>query len=68
LDKKSRLKDIVSVDGKEYVKVSKDPVADDCYNIMSLDGKDLFYLKFNTYKDPKEVDYKYNKMGIVKLL
>lgn len=58
-------KDIVSVDGKEYVKVSKDPVADDCYNIMSLDGKDLFYLKFNTYKDPKEVDYKYNKMGIV---
>lgn len=58
-------KEVASVDGKDFVKVIKDPVADDCYNITTLDGKDLFYLKFNSYNDPKEVDYKYNKMGFV---
>jgi hypothetical protein len=61
LDKRLSKKDIVSVDGKEYVKVTKDPVSI-CYTCIFFKWKDMFYLKYNTYKDPKEVDYKYNKM------
>jgi|GEM_PF-1817755 len=57
-------KDIATVDGKEFVKVFKDPVAEDSFNIISLNGKDLFYLKFNNYNDPKEINYS-NKGGFV---
>ncbi|WP_343664724.1 hypothetical protein [Chryseobacterium mucoviscidosis] len=58
-------KDIASVDGKEYVKVTEDPVSRYSYNVSSLNGNDIFYLKYNNYKDPKEVDYKYNRDGSV---
>ena len=58
-------KDIVFVDGKEFLGAKEDFASNDSYNISSLDGKDLFYLKYNHYLDPKEVDYKYNKEGRV---
>ena len=58
-------KDIAYVDGKEYVKVLPDPAARICYNITSLNGNDLFYLKYNTYNDPMQVDYKTNPDGSV---
>jgi len=58
-------KDIALVDGKEFVKVTEDPVSRYSYNVASLNGTDIFYLKYNSYKDPKEVDYKYNRDGSV---
>lgn len=58
-------KNIANVDGKEFVKVTEDPVSRYSYNVSSLNGTDLFYLKYNSYKDPKEVDYKYNRDGSV---
>ena len=57
-------RDIAQVDGKEFVKVVEDPASDDSYNIATLDGKDLFYLKFNSYIDPKMIS-SYNERGIV---
>lgn len=35
-------KDIASVDGKEYVKVTEDPVSRYSYNVSSLNGNDYF--------------------------
>jgi hypothetical protein len=58
-------KNIAFVDGKEFVKVIEDPASTDSYSITNLNDKELFYLKINEYKDPKEVDYKYNKDGSV---
>lgn len=58
-------KDVAIVDGKEFVKVTEDPVSRYSYNVASLSGTDIFYLKYNHYKDPKEVDYKYNRDGSV---
>jgi hypothetical protein len=58
-------KDIAFVEGKEFVKITEDPISRHSYNVTSLSGTDLFYLKYNTYKDPKEVDYKYNRDGSV---
>ncbi|MDB5229143.1 MAG: hypothetical protein JWN78_3336 [Bacteroidota bacterium] len=36
------------------------------YYLKDLTGKKLAYLKMESYKDPKEVDYKYNPDGVVK--
>jgi hypothetical protein len=58
-------KEIVIVDGKEFLKAKEDGVSRGSYIISSLGGQELFYLKFNDYKDPKEVDYKYNQTGAV---
>lgn len=56
-------KDIAYIDGKEFVKVSEDKVSEENYIISALEGKSLFYLKMNSYNDPKYIDYKYNPTG-----
>lgn len=57
-------KDIAYIDGKEFVKVSEDPISRNSYTISSLNGNDLFYLRFNNYRDLKEID-RINKDGDV---
>jgi len=58
-------KEIAYVDGKEYLKVIPDAAARACYNLTSLNGNDLFYLKHNSYNDPMNIDYKTNPNGTV---
>jgi hypothetical protein len=58
-------KGIAYVDRKEFVKVVEDPIDTYSYTVSSLGGNDLFYLKFNRYTDPKEIDYKYGRNGNV---
>ena len=58
-------KNIVFVDGKEFLKAKEDGISRYSYTISSLDDKELFYLKNIDFKDPKEVDYKYNQNGAV---
>ena len=57
-------KNVVYVDGKEYLNVKEDFASNYSYTITSLDNKDLFYLKYNRYLDTKEVD-RYNTDGAV---
>lgn len=49
-------KDIAFVDGKEYLKSVEDPSSRNSYIISSLDGKELLYLKLNSYNDPTHID------------
>ena len=56
---------IIYVDKKEFLKSEEDKIVKGNYTIYSLQGEKLFYIKLNSYKDPKEVDYKYNPDGNV---
>lgn len=58
-------KGIIYVDKKEYLKSDEDKIVKGNYIISTLEGEKLFYLKGNLYKDPKEIDYKYNPEGTV---
>lgn len=60
--------DTVIVDGKPWFILEKLKAGFGTanYYLKSLAGKKLAYLKLESYKDPKEVDGKYNPDGVVK--
>ncbi|MCS3870047.1 hypothetical protein J3D55_002963 [Chryseobacterium ginsenosidimutans] len=62
---KVKLKDdIALVDGKEYIKVVEDKAVKHNFKLMTLEGKNIGYVKYTYYQDSKAVE-KTNPEGYV---